>query len=262
MESRLERTIETFDGKELRTRVDTVRLHGSDSASQTEAVLEYIGDQNISRLIVQADTRLSVERLRERIGVSRLELAPAEVTWERRRLIHSGGLRRLGAIFGFTYLFYLAIGGFVGGLDFLTGAVSAGVTAAALFRIAFSEEPTLARTGRRLGRFVAFLPVLHWEIAKANVAIAYVILHPRLPIDPSMRTVETDTREGLERMVLASSITLTPGTLVVDVHEREFTVHSLTAGARGDQIGGRLQRLVTWVFRGGGVTDTDGGDDP
>lgn len=175
---------------------------------------------------------------------------PRETTRERRRLLHPGGRRRLATIFGLTYLFYLAIGGFAGGADLVTGAISAAVATLAFSHVALREEPRLSRTVPRLARFLAFVPLLCWEILKANVTMAAVILHPRLPIDPAMETVEIGTEEGLERMVLANSITLTPGTLTVDVEGETFTIHSLTAAARDDLAGGRLLRAVAWVFHG------------
>ena len=141
----------------------------------------------------------------------------------------------------------------------MTGAISAAVVTVLLGQVAFVDAPRLARTGARLARVVRFLPRLGGELAKANVALAAVILDPRLPIAPSMRTVETETSDGLERMVLANAITLTPGTLVVDVDGREFTVHSLTASSRTDLESGRLARYVARVFHGRS-RDPDGGD--
>lgn len=155
------------------------------------------------------------------------------------------------ALFALSYGFYLAIGGFVGGLDLVTGAISAAIVAVSFARITFRDDPSLDRTTLRVARFLVFLPVLLYEIVKANLVIAALILHPRLPIDPALDTVETETEEPLERMVLANSITLTPGTVVVDVEETVYTVHALTADALESIPGGRLERLVAWVFHGG-----------
>lgn len=254
---RIEKTISTVDSSdEIHTSVESLPLAVTESRNGTDALLDRFGTHEISRLVVSADAGLSVERLRERFGVTVVELAPGTTAQGRRPLLHPGGIRRLGTIFGLTYLFYLAIGGFAGGLDIVTGAISASVVALALSHVALSEEPELRRTGGRLARMVVVLPVLVWEIVKANFAIAYIILHPRLPIDPSMEVVDTDTRDGLERMVLANSITLTPGTVTVDVRGRAFTIHSLTARARSDLSKGRLQGLVSWVFHGSGRPGT------
>ena len=248
---RIEESLSALEpGRETRWSVDIAPLDGEDPVSRTEALLARVENDRVSRIVLGADNELSVARLRNGFDETRVELAPAAEAPERRRLLHPGGARRFTAIFGLTYLFYLAVGGFAGGPDLVTGAISAGVVALSLSRVAFREEPTLDRTGLRIARTFVFLPVLLWEIVKANFVIAYLILHPRLPIDPSMGTVETATEEGLERMALANSITLTPGTLTVDVRDRAFTIHSLTAGARADVERGRLERLVAWVFHG------------
>lgn len=249
--ARLADAVSTLDaGEAVDVAIDRRLLTGRDPDARTDELLASLRDRRFERLVIEADTELSVGRLRERIGLATVELAPVERRQPRRPLHHRGGIRRTAAVFGLTYLFYLAVGGFVGGADLVTGAISAAVVAVVLSSVAFSEAPRLSRTGPRLVRLVAVLPVLLWEIAKANVAIAALILHPRLPIDPAVETVETETRGGLERMVLATVVALTPGTLPVDVRGRTFTFHSLSAGARRDLASGRLERLIAWVFRG------------
>lgn len=249
--TRIEAVLRSFDpDDQLRASVDVHPLDVQGMSDRTDALLESADIGGFSRLILAADSEFSIQRLREVLGVTTVELAPTAVAHEQRRLLHPGGLRRVGAVFGVTYLFYLAVGGFAGGLDLLTGAISAGVVALALSHVALQKEPTLPRTGRRLVRMAVFLPILLWEIVKANFVIAYLILHPQLPIDPAFDIHETNTRSGLERMVLANSITLTPGTLTIDVHEEMFTIHSLTASARDEIEGGQLERLVGWVFHG------------
>ncbi len=63
-----------------------------------------------------------------------------------------------------------------------------------------------------------YLPVYWWECAKANVDVAYRVLHPRLPIRPALVRVQTGLRSDLALTVLANSISLTPGTISVDVN--------------------------------------------
>ncbi|MFD1646801.1 Na+/H+ antiporter subunit E [Haloarchaeobius litoreus] len=261
---RVETAVSAFDGLDAPAPQVSTVVPGA-GADSTDALLAQLDGRRVTRLVLAADSELAVERLRDRLGVGAVELVGGEPPGGRRSLVHAGGWRRYATVFALSYLFYLAIGGFVGGLDLLTGAFSAAVVALALSSVSFVDAPTRRRTVPRVARTVAFLPVLLWEVAKANVALAVVILHPRLPIDPSVDALETDTREDLERMVLANSITLTPGTLTVDVQDRTFLVHSLTAESRESLESGRLQRLVSWVFHGRGAdaepTD-DGGKDP
>ena len=55
--------------------------------------------------------------------------------------------------------------------------------------------------------------------------LVYLVLTPSLPIRPAMVQVSTSLRSDLGRLVLANSITLTPGTLTVDVDDDVLTVH-------------------------------------
>ncbi len=172
-------------------------------------------------------------------------------------------IARLLATFAVSYAFYLALGDPTDPFDIATGALTAGVVAVAFAGVAFRESPAAGRTAGRLVRGVAFLPGLLWEIGKANVSLAAVVLDPRLPVEPAVVRVDVTGRSDVERTVLASAITLTPGTVVLDVRDDEFRVHALTAASRESLRGGRLQRSVATIFgRGGDRTAERARGDP
>lgn len=86
---------------------------------------------------------------------------------------------------------------------------------------------------------------LAWEIVKANVAVAKIILNRRLPISPVMFRVPSTQRSELGHVIYANSITLTPGTVTVDIVDGMLEVHSLTLeGAAGLETG-EMDRRVT-----------------
>lgn len=178
------------------------------------------------------------------------EEAPVERRIRRVRLVQrTAGDRDFWALFLISYAFYLVLGGLASTADVVTGAITAAIVAALLTRIAF-ERPLSRTSGRVLLRWLIYVPILLWEIAKANIHVAYVVLHPRLPIDPGIVRFRPALRHGLPVTTLANSITLTPGTLTVDVRERDFFVHHLTASSREDLLEGTLERLVRFVFYG------------
>ena len=183
---------------------------------------------------------------------SGLEVREAPVTRRRRRTLLDGrGTLEQGvALFGASFLFYLLLAGSIDAFEIATGAITAGVVSAALWGVSLTTPIDVVATGGRLARLALYVPYLLWEITKANVQIAYVVLHPDLPIDPE--TVEFDAAvwSALPVTTLANSITLTPGTLTVDVSRRQFTVHTLTGGSREDLFGGSLERAVRFVFYG------------
>ncbi len=63
---------------------------------------------------------------------------------------------------------------------------------------------------------------------KANLKVAYIVLHPKLPISPGMVQFKTRLKTDLAKVIFANAITLTPGTLTVDIEDDLFTVHGLT----------------------------------
>ena len=170
-----------------------------------------------------------------------------------RSLVHSGGPRRFFAVFLASYAFYLLLGDPLDPFDVVTGAVTASVVAAGFAPLLFSRPPTAGRTIPRLLRATLFLPYLLYEVTKANLAMAYVILHPDLPIDSAFVSFDPEADESLERAVLANAITLTPGTVTVDAHADRFLVHSLTPATREGLAGGPLERAVRFVFHGRGA---------
>jgi len=65
--------------------------------------------------------------------------------------------------------------------------------------------------------FFHYLPVFFWEVIKANIDVAYRVLHPSLPINPGIVKVKTRLKSDAGLTFLANSITLTPGTMTVDI---------------------------------------------
>jgi multicomponent Na+:H+ antiporter subunit E len=79
------------------------------------------------------------------------------------------------------------------------------------------------------GRFLAYLPWLMKEVFVANVVVAKLILHPKMPISPRMVVWHGSQDTDLGRAIYANSITLTPGTITTGVHGHEFQIHALNA---------------------------------
>ncbi|MFC7133801.1 MULTISPECIES: monovalent cation/H+ antiporter subunit E [Salinibaculum] len=159
-------------------------------------------------------------------------------------------LRTFASVFGLSYLFYLAIGGFAGTFDFVTGAVSAAIVSVVLSGITFDRPVRPMRTGRTLARWLVYTPFLLWEIAKANIEVAIIVLRPSLPIEPSMEKIQPAVPGSLPVTSLANSITLTPGTITVDVRGNDFYIHTLTESAREALYDGDLEQAVRFVFFG------------
>ncbi|MFU8794875.1 MAG: Na+/H+ antiporter subunit E [Dethiobacteria bacterium] len=79
-----------------------------------------------------------------------------------------------------------------------------------------------------------YLFQLLWAIVIANFHVAWIVLHPKMPIEPNLVSLEVDIDRVSSRVLLANSITLTPGTLTVLADEKKFLVHALTVSSGED----------------------------
>ena len=73
--------------------------------------------------------------------------------------------------------------------------------------------------------FLYYIPVFFWHMLRANLDVAYRVLHPEVPIRPGIVKVRTNLKRDISKTMLANSITLTPGTLTVDVVGDFLYVH-------------------------------------
>ena len=94
-------------------------------------------------------------------------------------------------------------------------------------------------------RALLYLPWLIWEIVKANVDVARRILHPGLPIQPHVIRVRASQQTDLGRVIYANSITLTPGTVTIDLQGHDLSVHALTDEAAQGLATGEMDRRVS-----------------
>ena len=92
---------------------------------------------------------------------------------------------------------------------------------------------------------VFYIPWLLWAIIKANIDVAKRILNPRLPIAPRIVRVNGTQKTDLCRVIFANSITLTPGTVSLDLDEEDIVVHALTKEAADDVQSGDMNHRVT-----------------
>ncbi len=77
-------------------------------------------------------------------------------------------------------------------------------------------------------RWIPYVPWLLWEIVKSNLHVVGVILSPSMPIQPQLVRVKGAQKTPIGQVVYANSITLTPGTITLDVRNGHFLVHALT----------------------------------
>ncbi len=95
------------------------------------------------------------------------------------------------------------------------------------------------------GRAFIFWPWLAKEIVKSAWDVSRIIVNPRLPISPNLIRVRTSQKTPEGVVTFANSITLTPGTISIDVSEKEILVHALTREGAEGLASGDMDRRVT-----------------
>jgi multicomponent Na+:H+ antiporter subunit E len=80
-------------------------------------------------------------------------------------------------------------------------------------------------TPTALGYTLIYLFVFLIELIKSNLDVARRVLTPSLPINPGIVKTKTSLKSKMGRMILANSITLTPGTLSVDIDNDTLYIH-------------------------------------
>ena len=102
--------------------------------------------------------------------------------------------------------------------------------------------------------FIVYVPVLFWYILLANFDVVYRVLHPKMPINPGIVKIKTRLKSESAITALANSITLTPGTLTVDLTDDGYLyVHWINVKATDvqgatEQIARKFEWLLEKIF--------------
>lgn len=99
------------------------------------------------------------------------------------------------------------------------------ILVATLLSELYPERPHALFDPRRWFWAILYLPYFFYYCLKANFDVAYRVLHVDLPIRPGIVRVPTGLKSDWSRTFLAASITLTPGTLAVDIDDDELYIH-------------------------------------
>lgn len=137
-------------------------------------------------------------------------------------------------------------------------AFTAGFLAAGIVLLIFPAAPR-GINGKKLSQpkryfwAAVYVPVLLWHMIRANFDVLYRVIHPDLPIKPGIVKIETKLKNPIARAVLCNSITLTPGTLSVDIVGNEIYVHWIyvkkrSIAAHTKEIGGRFEKILQRIF--------------
>ena len=154
-------------------------------------------------------------------------------------------MRMIGAIL--LFVFWLLLSASYDVAHVVAGAFFAGVV--------MWMNPAGAAATRKLSwlAVLGYLPWLIGRILKSGFHVSRLILDPSLPISPRLIRHQTNLKSDGELVVLGNSITLTPGTITVEVAPGELLVHAIDEVSSTDLTDGVLDARVGRIF-----SDTEG----
>ena len=141
-----------------------------------------------------------------------------------------------------SFLLYLILVNSVQREVVITGLVVSFI--ASLMLVRFIDLPFRYLNPLRWIFALVYLPYFIVEVVKANLRIAFIVLNPKLPISPELKTGKTKLKSPHSKILLSSSITLTPGTLTVDVNEDEFQIHCVSTDKSAEEIMRPFEKFI------------------
>ena len=151
-------------------------------------------------------------------------------------------------IIGLTFslsAFWLLMSGHYTPLILFLGAISVGFVLYLTKRMDSLDEDTFEFELKR--RHFSYWSWLAKEIFKANLDVAKVILAPNMKLSPRILRVPTSQSSELGTVIYANSITLTPGTVSVDIEGDEIIVHALTQELMDGLTEGDMDKRVNYL---------------
>jgi multicomponent Na+:H+ antiporter subunit E len=156
------------------------------------------------------------------------------------------------ALFILTFLFWLLLTFNLSPVNLAAGAVAALITSILFARYFFGNVVKFIQP-RRYFWLLVYLVIFAWECIKANLDVAYRVLHPSMPIKPGIVRVKLELKSDFARTMLANSITMTPGTISVDIVDDELFVHWIYVKSEdpaeySQKIAGRFEKYIKKIF--------------
>ncbi len=148
--------------------------------------------------------------------------------------------------------FWFIMSGFFDLTHTLMGIVSVSIVMAINYRLKshrFYENETDVLKDLRFFYLPWYFLWLLWQIIISGIHVAKILLSPSLPIKTSLVRFKVNYPNPHAKMILGNSITLTPGTLTVDINGDEFIVHAISPvsfeGIASDKMPQQVLKLFT-----------------
>lgn len=156
------------------------------------------------------------------------------------------------ALFILTFVFWLLLTFDLSLANLIAGGAAALVTSL-LFTKYFFHKVVKFIQPKRYFWLLVYLVIFTWECIKANFDVAYRVLHPAMPIKPGIVKVKLELHSDFAKTMLANSITMTPGTISVDIIDDILFVHWIYVSSEdpevySQKIAGKFEKYIKKIF--------------
>ena len=150
---------------------------------------------------------------------------------------------RASATFSILFILWILLSGHTEPLLLFLGVASCVLTFTLAYRMEVFHPHS--HTLQLSAQLPHYLPWLFWQIVLSNIAVARIILRPRISPKPQAMWIPATQKTTSGIALHANSITLTPGTLSVEVKKGEILVHSVSEEIAKDIEAGEIDRRVS-----------------
>jgi len=150
------------------------------------------------------------------------------------------------AVFVILFAFWLVFSGHFDTFHLSLGLICSAAVAALSYDLLL-PEPLSSSAAVIAWRFLLYTPWLMYEVVVANFHVLRLVIQPSR-LQPQIVRFKTYLKSDLAKVTLANSITLTPGTITMDVDDDEFYVHAVSSQAAMSVVEGDMERRVAHVF--------------
>ena len=157
----------------------------------------------------------------------------------------SANLRR-AIVFAVLFVFWLTFSGHFDRLHLGLGIVCCALVTTLSYDLLLPNTPSSLWLVQ-IWRLCLYTPWLLYEIVVANFHVVYLVFRPG-QIHPQVVRFHTKLKSDVARAALGNSITLTPGTITLDIQDGEFHVHALSDKAAQSVLTGDMESRVGQAF--------------
>ena len=143
---------------------------------------------------------------------------------------------RFITVFILSLIFWLLITFKITLPNIIVGSSVAALICSALFARYYFHDVYKFLQPQRYFWFLVYLVIFIWECIKANLDVAYRVLHPAMPIRPGIVKVKTTLKSDFAKTLLANSITMTPGTITVDIINDDLYIHWIFVSSEDPEV--------------------------